>query len=519
MKNSPMVKMQFNDGEYTGVVIDNMRNGIGTMLYVNGDKYFGNFKNNKRDGCGKMIFSNKNRYEGEFKEDLINGHGIMIYNDGSTYNGMWLNNLKNGYGTYINKIQNIRYFGEWEDDMYHGIGTLYVDNGIYSGDFIYNKKCGFGEYFINGKCVFCGSWEDDVRRGKGVMYTTNYIIGCVWKDKFIESDHVDIIYNNGDIYLGEFYITSNPYGFPSYTDTTKNISSNHNFILKSDINNNLCNIQNAKTSPRHNLCNIQDATQNAKTSPSNIQNAKTSSEFGLPNHTVSILNCTDLKDDINEDYFNTNNIPNKPTFIGLDLKLNKDKDNNYTSKFVKYMDRCGYGAIEYNCKYKLNILDMIFDDYIDDLTNVIFCSLTPLNSRESSLSNTPRSARLNSINTPRDECSSNIIDIYDNIVRNVPLLHINSTNKIEYTHDDDHEIFYCGQFQDGMYEGNGLIVYYDSNTKKYNIINGSFKNNELVTESYTENIITTNPIHYIKQYVLNFIYENSLFEKIYNKMI
>lgn len=66
---------------YEGTIINEVKEGKGTIIYKNGDKYEGEFKNNLKDGYGIYYYKNGERYEGQFKYDLKEGKGVYIFSD------------------------------------------------------------------------------------------------------------------------------------------------------------------------------------------------------------------------------------------------------------------------------------------------------------------------------------------------------------------------------------------------------------------------------------------------------
>ena len=117
----PKIKIQkviFEEGDYTGEILDGLPHGKGIFKYRTGDLYEGEFrlglregnglfknkegeyegfwKKNKKNGHGKYIFNNGDIYMGEFKCDMFNGQGILLYSNGNKTIGTWENNKRNG---------------------------------------------------------------------------------------------------------------------------------------------------------------------------------------------------------------------------------------------------------------------------------------------------------------------------------------------------------------------------------------------------------------------------------------
>ena len=76
---------------YEGDMLNNKRNGMGKILYINGDEYIGEWKNNKKEGNGTMLFNNNDIYIGKWNNDKIEGEGLYQFNDGNIINGNFNN--------------------------------------------------------------------------------------------------------------------------------------------------------------------------------------------------------------------------------------------------------------------------------------------------------------------------------------------------------------------------------------------------------------------------------------------
>ena len=51
--------------------------------------YEGGLVNDKKEGWGTLTLSNGERFEGQFKNDMIEGKGTYYQMNGSTFNGIW----------------------------------------------------------------------------------------------------------------------------------------------------------------------------------------------------------------------------------------------------------------------------------------------------------------------------------------------------------------------------------------------------------------------------------------------
>ena len=154
-KKIKIKKCIFEDGEYTGEMMDTLPHGKGIYKYKNGDEYKGEFKkgmkdgngyyknkegeydgfwkNNKKDGHGKYTFKNGDLFMGEFKDDMFNGQGILLYSNGNKTIGTWENNKRNGIELLFNNKGQI-FFRVYENN------TLVQEKKIDGNDFLKEFK-------------------------------------------------------------------------------------------------------------------------------------------------------------------------------------------------------------------------------------------------------------------------------------------------------------------------------------------------------------------------------------------
>lgn len=134
---------------------------------------------------------------------------------GSQYKGEWLNDKKHGFGIQINP-DNTKYEGDWEDDTYTGRGTLWIkktkkisDNGSYVrqyvGSWYRNKRHGQGIFYYDNGEIYRGEWENNLRCGQGKFESKNGDIynGNYYND--MKHGHGIMSYSNGNIYDGTWY--------------------------------------------------------------------------------------------------------------------------------------------------------------------------------------------------------------------------------------------------------------------------------------------------------------------------
>ena len=84
---------------------------------------------------------------------------VYTYSDGSKYKGDWLENKRHGYGIWI-RPDGVKYEGEWENDKPDGQGTIYYsDGGSYRGGWKNGKKHGRGTLYYSDGRIRSGVWD------------------------------------------------------------------------------------------------------------------------------------------------------------------------------------------------------------------------------------------------------------------------------------------------------------------------------------------------------------------------
>ena len=165
--------------------------------------YEGNWLNDKMNGFGKLSIDSKIKYEGEFKDDKYHGKGIEHFSHGE-FNGTFENGLRMGYGeftwknidkifkgNYLNNKKNgfgklyenkkLIYEGDFRNDKYNGIGKCFKDGELYEGYFQNGKFTGKGKYYVRNVLKYEGEFENWEFCGTGTKYTNDYIIKGIFE--------------------------------------------------------------------------------------------------------------------------------------------------------------------------------------------------------------------------------------------------------------------------------------------------------------------------------------------------
>ena len=180
----------------------------GIIKYENGNYYQGEEKDCKRNGKGKEYYKNGDvKYDGDWIDDLPEGEGKYIDIDGKYYVGQFKRGVKNGKGAEYDKDNNLRYEGDFINGKYEGNGKLIYANGeCYNGLFKDGLKYGKGTYYYkNGKVKYEGDFINDVIEGNGKLISENnyYYIGEIKNNSL---NGKGILYYKDDRvrYKGEF---------------------------------------------------------------------------------------------------------------------------------------------------------------------------------------------------------------------------------------------------------------------------------------------------------------------------
>lgn len=169
----------FEKGEYTGEIVNGIRQGFGVMKFVNydiyegdwdcgqmhghgvykfwdktkdriGKTYSGQFSHGAREGIGRMVYANHDVYQGTWQNNYRTGNGICWFADGSVFHGLWkFDKMIRGV---FRKSNGELYDGELKDGKYHGYGKLFWPNGFwFEGIFADNKLYTGMLFSLDGK--------------------------------------------------------------------------------------------------------------------------------------------------------------------------------------------------------------------------------------------------------------------------------------------------------------------------------------------------------------------------------
>lgn len=102
---------------YMGEVVDGKANGGGIGIWTTGSVYRGEWRNNLRHGKGSFQWKDGERFEGDYVDGKREGEGTYYWPSGERYEGQWVADQRTGQGTLFDLDGNVRYKGEWLNDV------------------------------------------------------------------------------------------------------------------------------------------------------------------------------------------------------------------------------------------------------------------------------------------------------------------------------------------------------------------------------------------------------------------
>ncbi|WP_394218273.1 hypothetical protein [Halobacillus trueperi] len=149
-------------------------------------------------------------YVGDRVEGLKSGEG-KLFNNSSYYEGEWLHNKRNGFGKGVVDLGWLAYFeyeGQWKDDREHGEGKGVVDvlwmHTVYEGEWKNGKREGYGEFIDRSGNTYRGEWVNDSPEGEGEMVLTSGEIYLGEVSGFQRHGYGKAVLENGDVKEGEW---------------------------------------------------------------------------------------------------------------------------------------------------------------------------------------------------------------------------------------------------------------------------------------------------------------------------
>ena len=130
---------------------------------------------------------------------------LQTYPNGDTYLGNLDNEKRRqGYGVYLSASTGSTYSGNFLSDKRHGYGILYHPKfGKYCGDFVDDMKWGQGCLILNDASTYIGGFVNNLFHGKGTLCERDgrTYVGY-WKGGKRDGEGIEI-YMNGQVFCGE----------------------------------------------------------------------------------------------------------------------------------------------------------------------------------------------------------------------------------------------------------------------------------------------------------------------------
>lgn len=155
------------DYSYTGMMVDGVPEGWGSLTWDGGDVYIGALHQGQPDGTGVYTWADGTVYAGDFSDGVRTGHGASCWSNGTIYTGGYQAGQRHGYGVYIWPNGDV-YTGDFVDGKRTGHGTLVkADGTVYTGEFVGGSYCGTGTLIFPDGSSYTGTFMSDCFHGSG----------------------------------------------------------------------------------------------------------------------------------------------------------------------------------------------------------------------------------------------------------------------------------------------------------------------------------------------------------------
>ena len=113
----------------------------------------------------------------------IEENGIVELSPGRVYKGHLIDGIPNGEGVVVDPhVNEVIYDGMWQDGLYHGMGTLYVQGEqVAHGEFVRGVFVKGSRLFKDGTS-FIGEFQNNIPNGSGrLILSSGIIVEGLWK--------------------------------------------------------------------------------------------------------------------------------------------------------------------------------------------------------------------------------------------------------------------------------------------------------------------------------------------------
>ncbi|XP_041434696.1 radial spoke head 10 homolog B [Xenopus laevis] len=158
--------------KYEGELLNGLYEREGVAYFKGGNMYTGMFSEGTMHGKGTYTWKDGLTFEGDFYMNFPMGHGVYKWPDGSRYEGEVHKAIRHGHGIYTSSNQQVSYVGDWHKGTRNGKGVIYYNKegtSWYEGDWISNRKEGWGVQCFSSGNIYEGQWKNNTFHGMGKM--------------------------------------------------------------------------------------------------------------------------------------------------------------------------------------------------------------------------------------------------------------------------------------------------------------------------------------------------------------
>ena len=164
-------KMDFEQGTYTGDLVDGAPHGSGQMVYLQNDPldrevYEGDWKSGHQSGHGSMKFRSGESYIGQFEDNVPHGAGQFLYPTGDVEDVVMEAGVRHGQSRYhCDEDKTVEEVMFWEGQPRGPSKLLYPDGSYEERSFNDGAKNGAAKMIGNNGDVFEFQYKDNVIDG------------------------------------------------------------------------------------------------------------------------------------------------------------------------------------------------------------------------------------------------------------------------------------------------------------------------------------------------------------------
>jgi len=122
---------------------------------------------NKKNGYGELISTQGYQKMGTFYNDEFNGWNVYVDPKGVIFVGLFINDALTGKGFCYNHENDYIYKGDFVNNKKEGFGEEKYDGYVYKGYFKDDKKNGNGEMVVKNNYKYIGNFKNNKFNGKG----------------------------------------------------------------------------------------------------------------------------------------------------------------------------------------------------------------------------------------------------------------------------------------------------------------------------------------------------------------